>query len=423
MLIKNFDDLASTPERKHILEIVNAGFESIQPENIFKKTVTLTDNQLSILHRTFDLTAFERVFLLGFGKGSAGISKMLEELLGDRLTDGYVIDTSETSFSKLQFTLGTHPLPSKENQDFTQKMLASFAHLTEKDLVLIVVCGGGSAMLTHPVRITIEQLMDVNKALLHSGADIYQMNTLRKHLDSVKGGGLAKALHPSKIVSLIFSDVPGNDLSFIASGPTVKDDTTIDDAKKIIDEFSLHDGLPYLESALIETPKEDAIFEDVVNNIVLSNHTALDAMKDKALGLGLNAHTFSDHIKGFAHEIGPQLLSETKPGTLLLAAGETTVKVTGDGKGGRNQELVLHALSQLDGAVICSFDSDGWDNTPCAGAIGDSQTLQKARERGISVDDHLKDNSSFDFFEKVGDGILTDRLPSNVSDIMVVLRP
>jgi glycerate 2-kinase len=422
MLIKNFDALATSPERKKVLEIMEAGLESIQPENVIKKNVSLSGDSLSILHKTYDLKAYDSVHLLGFGKGSGGISKMLEDMLGESLSGGFVIDTDDTSYAKLQFTKGTHPLPSQENQDFTQRMLASFAHLTEKDLVIIVVCGGGSAMLTHPVRITIDQLMEVNKALLHSGADIYQMNTLRKHLDSVKGGGLAKALYPAQVVSLVFSDVPGNDLSFIASGPTVLDETTIDDAKKIIEQFSLAEHLPFLESSLIDTPKEKEVFDHVDNMIILSNHTALDAMKDKALSLGLNAQLYSDKIKGFAHEVGLELLKETKEGTLLLAAGETTVKVTGDGKGGRNQELVLNSLKSLGGAVISSFDSDGWDNTPFAGAIGDATTVQKARERGLSIDEHISQNNSYAFFEKVEDAIITDRLPSNVSDIMIVLR-
>ncbi len=249
------------------------------------------------------------------------------------------------------------------------------------------------------------------------------MNTIRKHLDSVKGGGLAKALHPAYTVSLIFSDVPGNDLSFIASGPTVEDKTTVEDAKKLIEQYTLQESLPFLEAALIETPKEAEVFSTVHNAIILSNNTALDAMKDKALQFRLNVKTYSDRVQGFADEVALKLLSETKPQTLLLAAGETTVKVTGKGIGGRNQELVLHALTHLDGAIISSIDSDGWDNTAHAGALGDEQTLKKARERGISPEEYGKENNSFVFFETVGDGVITDRLASNVSDMMIVLRP
>lgn len=415
--------MATTPERKKVLEIINSGLESIQPDEVMKKNFSLEDNILRISHKTYDLTQYERVFLIGFGKGSAGISKRIEAILTDRLNDGYVIDTTGEEFQKIHFTQGTHPLPSAANHDFTQQLLVKFAHLNEKDLVLVIICGGGSAMLTHPVRITVDQLKEVNNALLHSGADIMEMNTIRKHLDSVKGGGLAKALHPAYTVSLIFSDVPGNDLSFIASGPTVEDKTTIEDAKKLIEQYNLQENLPFLEAALIETPKEQEIFSTVHNAIILSNHTALDAMKDKALQLGLNVNTFSDHVQGFADEVALKLLSETKPNTLLLAAGETTVKVSGKGIGGRNQELVLNALSHLDGALIASIDSDGWDNTAHAGAMGDESTLKKARERGISPEEYIKENNSFVFFETVGDGVITDRLASNVSDMMIVLRP
>jgi len=423
MLIKNFDELALTPERKQVLEIIEAGLESIQPDVVMKKNIYIEGETLNISHKKYDLKQFERIFLLGFGKGSAGISKIIETTLGGRLTDGYVIDTTGEEFQKIHFTEGTHPLPSKENQAFTQRILTKFVVVTEKDLILVVICGGGSAMLTNPLRISIDQLKEVNKALLHSGADIQHMNIVRKHLDSVKGGGLAKALHPAYTVSLIFSDVPGNDLSFIASGPTVKDTTTIEDARKLIDEYSLSEQLPFLEAAVIETPKDDKYFETVHNAIILSNNTALDAMKDKALKLGLNVVTLTDRLQGFADEVALKLLAATKPKTLLLAAGETTVKVKGDGKGGRNQELVLNALDHLDGAIISSIDSDGWDNTPFAGALGDATTLTKARERSVEKEDFLKENNSYAFFEKVGDGVVTDRLASNVSDMMIVLRP
>jgi glycerate 2-kinase len=423
-LIKNFDQLAVTPERETVLRVVDAGLEAIQPDHIMQKNFSLDGNTLKIIHKSFDLSQFDHVYLIGFGKGSAGISKLIEEKLGDRLAEGYCIDVREEQFTKITFTKGTHPLPSEENFTYTNTIIERFSDLTERDLVLVVICGGGSVMFAHPDKITHETLVGVNKALLHSGADIYQMNTVRKHLDSVKGGGLAKILHPATVVSLIFSDVPGNDLSFIASGPTVKDETTIADAFKLLDEFKIRDQVSLKDDDFIETPKEDQYFEKVSNCIMVSNVTALDAMKDEALRLGVHVLNHSDRVQGNAHEVAQQLIDATKPGHLLLGAGETTIKVEGEGgKGGRNQELVLSTLLTIDdGTVIVSIASDGQDNSDHAGAIGDTEARNKADEKDVPIDEYLEKHDSYTFFEKTGDAIITDKLPSNVADLFVVYK-
>jgi glycerate 2-kinase len=423
-LIKNYDDLAITPERKIVLDVVNAGLEAIQPDHIMNKNFSLTDNQLKVLHKTFDLQNYEHVYLIGFGKGSAGITKLIEEKLGDSLTEGYCIDVREEHFNKVQFTLGTHPLPSQENIDYTKQVIEKFSSLTEKDLVLVVICGGGSVMLAHPQNISLEQLTDVNKALLHAGMDITKMNTVRKHLDTVKGGGLAQILHPATVASLIFSDVPGNDLSFIASGPTVKDTTSIADAFALLDEYKIREQIHLSDDVFIETPKDDAIFENVHNCIMVSNVTALDAMKDEALHQGVHVLNHSDRVQGDAHEVAERLIEATKPGHLLLAAGETTIKVEGEGgKGGRNQELVLSTLLTIDeGTVIVSIASDGQDNTDHAGAIGDGEARKIADEKEVDIHAYLEKHDSYTFFEKTGQAILTEKLPSNVADLFVVYK-
>lgn len=423
-LISNFDQLATSPERKTVLEVIEAGLASIQPENVMQKNFSLDGNTLKIIHKSYDLTSYDHVYLIGFGKGSAGICKIIENTLAEKLTEGYDIDASEETFQKIRFTLGTHPLPSQANIDYTTQVIERFSNLTEKDLVLVVICGGGSVMFAHPQNISLDQLTEVNKALLHSGMDIYQMNTIRKHLDSVKGGGLSKMLYPATVASLIFSDVPGNDLSFIASGPTVQDTTSIQDAKNLLSEFKIADKVPVKSEDFIETPKDEKYFMNVSDFVILSNVTALDAMKDQALKMGLNVLNSSDRIQGMADDLGKILLEKTKPGHLLLAAGESTVKVKGEGgKGGRNLELVLSALKILPpDTVIASFASDGWDNTEFAGALGDQETFKKARDAALTIDAFIEKSDSFAFFEKVGDGIITGRLPSNVADLMVVFR-
>lgn len=424
--IKNTDELATTPQRKAVLELIETAYESIQPERAMENNFRIEGDTLSIMDKSYNLPDYDRVFLIGFGKGSAGISKIIEEKLGEKLTEGHVIDASTETFSKIHFTKGSHPVPSILNIAFTQALLKRLAtlQLTEKDLVLVVICGGGSAMLVAPYHIPIEKQIEVGKALLKSGADIKEMNIVRQHLSEVKGGGLAKALFPARVASLIFSDVPGNDLTYIASGPTAKVTTTIDDAKALLAKYNLTEELALPDNAFIENPRDDKYFENVSNIIVLSNDTALSAMQKKAQELGINTSIYSNKFEGNATDAGNTLLQETKPNSILLAGGETTVHVEGQGgKGGRNQEVVLGALESLsENTIICSFATDGWDNTEYAGAIGDALTKTKAQELSLNIPNFIDSHDSFHFFEQVKDGIDTGRLPSNVSDLFIVYR-
>jgi glycerate 2-kinase len=421
MFIKNFERLAKTPQRKIALELIETAFSSIQSENVINSSVKVEGDVLKVMDQTFNISNFERIFLIGFGKGSAKNSRLIEEKLGDKLTAGYVIDTNPEEFKKIQFVQGTHPLPSQTNVDFVNNLLNHLTNLSEKDLVLVVVTGGGSALFESPEKISFEKLVKIGDELLKSGANITEMNTVRKHLSKVKGGGLAKRLYPATIVGIIASDVPGNDLSVISSGPAVKDKTTIDDAIGIISKYSI-DGVS--KDDLIETPKEDKYFEKVHNILILSNRTALEAMKKKAEELGQKAEILDDKFQSEAKEAGKILMEKTPAGTIGLFGGETTVKVKGEGgKGGRSQELVLASLPLLDEpTLITSFDSDGWDNSHFAGAIGDGQTLEKAKELNLNPQDFLEKSNSLEFFEKVEDGIETGRLPSNVSDLMIVFK-
>jgi glycerate 2-kinase len=349
--------------------------------------------------------------------------KILEQKLGEIVTDGYVIDVVEQTFTKLKHTLGTHPLPSQANLDFTENVINKFSNLTEKDLVIITTCGGGSVLFEKPNTFDINKMIEVNKTLLKSGATISEINSIRKHLSRVKGGGLAKILFPSTVINLIFSDVPGNDLSVIASAPLVKDPTTIEFAWKIYEKYNMKDTLPLTREDFAETPKDDKYFEKVHNILMLSNHTALNAMEKKARALGKNSFVLTDSLQGDARGMGKSLIGQTPNGQILLAAGETTIKITGKGKGGRNQALVLCALPFInDQTVLASVGSDGWDFYELAGAIADSETLKKVKEQGLDVQDFLSDDNSYGFWEKIGDGILTGKLESNVSDLFIVLK-
>lgn len=419
-MIQNFDSLATNDQRRTILEIIEAGLTSIQPEENFKKTVKLEGNNLTILESTYNLDEYDHVYLIGFGKGAAHNSKFLEDLLGDRLSEGYVIDTKEESFAKIKFTLGTHPVVSQKNVDFTFELMNRFSKLTERDLVLVVVCGGGSAMLEHPHSVSIEQKIEIEKALLKSGANIIEMNKIRQHLSDVKGGGLAQILYPATIATLIYSDVPGNDMTYIASGPTVKVDSTIDDAMELVKRFNIPDITP---EVFINNPHDDKYFENIKNHIVLSNLTALEAMKAKAEEKGISASIFSDKFQGEARVASIVLMNENHGNQLLLAGGETTVTAKGDGKGGRNQEATLSALIDLpDNTLVCFMASDGWDNSKAAGAIADGETMRKVKENNLNPQFYLDNNDSYTFFQKTEDAIMTDRLPSNVADLMIVWK-
>lgn len=425
-LIKNFDQLAKTPQRKIVLEVIEAGLLAIQPEQVVKHNITFVGKTLRIRDKKFNLENFKRIFLLGFGKGSAALSRHIEKMLGSTLTKGYVIDLEQESASwrtNIKFTQGTHPLPSQANFMFTKKVLGSLNNLTEKDLVFVVIAGGGSALFESPYKISLDKLIEVNKSLLLSGANISEMNIVRKHLSIVKGGGLAKLLYPSQIISVIASDVPGNDLSVIASGPTVRDTTIKEESFGILQKYNLWEKLTLSYDDFLETPKEEKYFKNVLNILILSNQIALILMQKKAKELGCNAFIYSDKLQGEARFVGKELFDKTPPHHILLAAGETTVEVKGEGIGGRNQELVLNSLPHLgSNTLIASFDSDGWDNSPHAGAIADAKTIEKAKKLKLNPKKFLDANNSFPFFEKLGDAIITGRLPSNVSDLIIVMR-
>lgn len=421
--IKNYETLATSEDRKIVLALIEAGLSSIQPENVITKNITTSGNLLKIQNRSFDLSQFDRVFLLGFGKGSAGISKIIESILGEHLTSGFVIDVKPENFKSIEFTLGTHPLPSQQNLDFTNKVINSLSNLNERDLVVIITCGGGSALFEATNSLTVDQIIEVNQALLKSGANIHDMNIVRKHFSKVKGGGLAAIIYPANVVNLIFSDVPGNDLSVIASAPTVVDPSTIDDAWKIYHQYGLDEKLSFEAVDFVETPKEEKYFEKISNMMILSNLTAIVAMVEKAKEFKLIAEVYKDNFQALAIDTAKELIDVCPPHSILIAGGETTVRVNGSGKGGRNQEVVLAGLEYLkDETIITSFTSDGWDNTEFAGAIGDGKTLNEAKTLNLDPKVFLNSNDSFNFFEKIGDGIETGRLSSNVSDLFIVFK-
>lgn len=454
-MIINFERLAVTPLRRKALLIAEAGYKAIDiQKTVGRKTKREKGNEEDFLtiqgqdkKLKIGLDNFKRVFLIGIGKGSALASATLAKILGQRLTNGIALDIVKLkTFEpraiprrvqnlKLEALVGTHPFPSIQNIKATQKIIELARGLTEKDLLIAFICGGGSALSCASKKES-KQFILATKELTKAGADIVELNTVRKHLSDFKGGGLAKIAYPATVISLIVSDVLGNDLSMVASGPTVLDKTTKKDAIKILNKY-LHQSVH--KSALIrilaETPKNKKYFKKVKNILYVSNKDAVWGMREKVRQLKLKPKIHSLTLRGEAKKSLLPLIKKAKSGEVILAAGETTVtlrdlryKIKGlrFGKGGRNQEAVLGALKSYflnlkSDLVFVSFASDGRDNTEAAGAIGDYLVLEKAQRLKLNPENFLENHNSFNFFKETGDLIFTEPKSFNVADLMLVL--
>lgn len=422
MLIKNKDLLSETPLRDRALRILNAGLEAIDTKKIIQNTVKLKNNYLFVKDQSYDLSHYRQIYLVGFGKDSFVACSEIKSILAEKLNAGIVLSLKAEKIEGLETYQCTHPNTSQANVAATNKVIELIKSTTEEDLILIVISGGGSAMLTSPYKISWEEKAKVAEGLMKSGANIEELNIVRKHLSQIKGGRFSQLAYPSTIVSLIFSDVIGNDLSIIASGPTTLDHSTIEDAKKILAKYSILEkvSLPNLE--LIESPKDIKFFQKTRNFLIMDNSFATAAMEEEARALGYSTRIFANNLHGLAKEVGSELLTQARRGEALIAAGETTVQVKGNGVGGRSQELVLGNLTKIkENQVLLSAGSDGHDHSDHAGAIGDTNTLKKASDKKLDPEDYLNNSDSFHFFQQVGDGIETGLLESNVADLMLVI--
>lgn len=421
MIIKNFQDLSTTPQRKLALEVAETGLLAIDTKLAINRLISLQGDKLTIENRKITLAADQKIFVVAVGKCALEACQKLEEILGDRLTAGVAVDIHQGTLNKIKLYTGSHPLPTNQNVDATAEIIKLLKDKTEKDIVLFVISGGGSTLLCQPNNISCLDEGNLVSQLFHKGAAIQQINIIRKHLSLARGGYLAGYAFPAQCYSLIFSDVPGNDFGSIASGPTVLDQTTINDAKAVLEEI----GLTQLEG-LIETPKEPRLFEKMVNILAVSNMTALEAMSQKSLELGLSPQIVTDKLTGEAQEVGKETvktLHASLPGQINLYGGETTVTITGAGKGGRNQELALSSLNELlPDELILTLASDGRDNTDHAGALVDVNTLEKSRSLELDPKSFLEGNNSYEFFEKTGDFILTNETGANVSDLVLAFK-
>ena len=310
------------------------------------------------------------------------------------------------------------------NEQATKRITELLSGCTKEDLVLMLVSGGGSTLLClHQAPMTCLDESRLFTELSSRGAKIQEINTVRKHTSLARGGGLARAAYPAEVVSLIISDVPGNDIGFISSGPTVLDTSTIDDARAVLNRYDISpSGVEF-----IETSKDTAHFERVTNILFLTNQNALAAMKAESEKRGYTATVMTDHMTGEASSLGRDiaLALHTLPAkTVLLYGGESTVTLgSHPGVGGRNQEMALSALREVgEDELVLPLASDGRDNSDHAGAIADATTLEHARAKDLSVDDYLDAHRSYDFFKASGDALLVGYTESNVSDFIIAVK-
>lgn len=419
MIIKNYQELASNKIRKDALDIIEAGFEAIEVSKLIDNSVTIDNDTLTLAGNAYSLKQFKNISVYGIGKGSARAVHEIENIIGpDKITGGHVIDIQKVELVKVKSHVGTHPLPSDKNIRATEEIIRELKSAGAKDLIVVVICGGGSALLTKLADLSPLEAQFVSKVLLMQGAKIQEINTIRKHISEIHAGHFARYAYPAVVQTLVISDVPGDDVSSIASGPTVMDLTTKETAEAIAKKY----GLPKFK--FVETPKDEKYFKNVQNNIIASGTTALRSMEEKAKKLGYVTRVKDSKVSGIAKEIGKDLAESVKVGEALMAVGETLVKVNFPGRGGRNQEVALGAVASLQlASAVASVNSDGKDNMPVAGAIVDYyQTRERLKNINKSPKDCLYKNNSFELLEELDDIIQIKRVTANVADFMVALR-
>lgn len=423
-LVKNRKSLATTTLRRHALDIFEAGLKAIDTKSVINSQIKLLGSKLKIGREVFDLNNFRNVYVIGIGKASFDAAQALEKIMGKRITDGLVLDVKGGVLKRMRSAVGSHPLPSLPNMKATGEAVALLKHVDSRDLVIAIVSGGGSSLLCWPYEVSCDELAMIIEALMSAGATIEELNVVRKHLSEILGGQFARLAYPASVVGLIFSDVPSNDLSVVSSGPTVLDTTTVADARLVLDKYKILERCRLPDCDLRETPKDPSFFKKVKNILLVSNQVATKAMATRARQLGYRAKVYSNTMTGNAREAGRLLSELPRPGEVIIAAGETTVQVSGSGQGGRNQELALAALGHLtDNVLVGSLASDGIDRTPAAGALADHQALSQARKMKLNIDQYLTRNDSFNFWKKAGGQIMTGGTGANVSDLMLAIRP
>lgn len=449
-IVKNAQNELDARAREIALTLLESAISSVDPGNLVKKNIKLVGHNLEVVGTRLDLDDYDRIIVVGGGKASGRMAEALEEILQKRITTGVinVLRGTAGSFGTKTIVLNEagHPIPDDGGLEGVRKMMELLKGLDERTLVINLLSGGGSALLPAPADgISLVEKQKTTSLLLKCGATIAEINVIRKHISALKGGRLAALAYPATLLCIILSDVVGDSLPSIASGPTVADPSTFSDAIRILEYYSIWEKTPesvrnYLQKGTanknLESPKPGDPRLSRVQNIILGNNRiALESAERKATELGCNALILSSYIEGEARHVGTvlsALVKETvttdqpivKPG-VLLAGGETTVTVTGSGRGGRNQEVALSSalrVSSLKGVAIASVGTDGLDgSSEAAGAIVDGMTLKRALDMGMEPAKYLTDNDSYHFFKNLNDVVVTGPTGTNVNDVMVLV--
>ena len=433
--------------RRDALSILRSGVKAASPENAIRRALSLEDKVLSVGAKQYDLNTLRGIVLLGGGKASRGMALTLWRLLGDRVREGFLsVPYGQGGiFENLHILEASHPLPDERGLDNTRRIIHSAENIPEGHLVIFLVSGGASSLLVAPPDgVTLKEVAALNRELLVCGADVREMNRVRRHVCDVKGGKLAQKVHPAPFITLIISDVPGDDPSDVGSGPTVPDPTTYLDAQRVMDKYGLGGRISPsivdhirkgVEGRLAENPKDtDAVFSSSESLVIADNTDAVRAACARAERLGYRVLPVAGPVTGDTKaqaalhaEMARRILrgdGPVDPPACVVSGGETTLKIKGGGRGGRNQEFCLHATSEISGLpiVFLSADTDGSDgSTDAAGAICDGQTQRRARAERMSPANYLKNNDSYRFFQRLGDLVKTGPTGTNVMDVHILM--
>lgn len=425
--ISNFDALATTLLRKDALTIVEAAYDAIDTIGIIQKNCHLAGTTLSIgfqAMQSFDLSQFEHVYIIGLGKASCLAAGTLEAMIHGHVSSGIVIDKSLAMTSRtLEMYQGTHPVTTAYNVELSEKIVELAEKATEKDLVIAIISGGGSSLFCYPMS-EYKQGRDLYQRFLSTGGTISELNTLRKHISSVKGGGLAKMLYPATVVGLIFSDIPSDapDEAYknVASGPTYMDTSTVLDAKAILEKYGIEN-----EFEFVETPKEGVYFEKVTNIPLVSNINAVKAMEKKAIELGYKVVILSTGEYREASLVLKDMKAALLPKTVVIVAGEPSIAVKRPGDpSGRSEYAAAQALSLVEDGQLCiPFATDGIDNkSEAAGAIIDGSVVAAARKQEDIIEELLKEEQYDELCKSLGTRVITGHTGSNVSDCIIFMQ-
>lgn len=442
------DSTTGADARQTLRAIVDAALAAVEPEAAVRGHLSMAEGTIVAGDVAFPLDEVDRVIVVGAGKAGVPMARAVEAVLGDRIDAGTVVvpHGQAGDLETIRIHEAGHPVPDQAGVRAGREVVEALVGLDEKTLVICLISGGGSALLVCPAAgVALEDLQATNEALLACGATIVEINTVRKHLSAVKGGQLARAAAPARVLTLILSDVVGDPLDAIASGPTVADTTSFADCLAIVDRYGLEELLPTTVlrrlrdgagGDLAETPKPgDAVFDRVTNVLVANNDSAVRAAARAADELGYKSLVLSTLIEGETRDVAKvhaAIAREVRasgrpcgPPCCLISGGETTVTLRGDGRGGRNQEFVLAAALDIAGAegiTVCSIGTDGIDGTTdAAGAVADGRTVERSVAAGLDPHASLENNDSHAVFAALDDLVVTGPTDTNVMDVRLVL--